>query len=382
MQSPATTRHATPSGFWQQIHDFPTSGAFEVTSVAREGNGFVAVGFGPMPGEGTYGRHQGIVWRSVDGRSWTPQVDPALQFVTPEDVVSLGDSVYLFGTIAMCHSLLSDECIEPPEAGWAVWRSIAGGVWERLPQLLEMQHGWVDGVIATDSGLIAFGWEGDEATAVVWSSLDGVTWTATADVAEMTQVTAMGVGPSGILAFGTRELEELGDFELISAGSTDGAVFVRTAAPTLPLTTIRSVASGPAGLVAVGEMEGADLALTTVALQSDDGQAWTQGTSGDDSFADGAASFVHAVPNGYVALGFAPLIDDFGVSTGVSWFSADGRSWRALVPFGQFTVLDASASAAAGIVAFTVSEEEPDDESVVSTVSAWFAPAEAIYGPL
>ena len=46
---------------WQPLADFPVGDAYEVTSVAPLGaGGFVAVGFGPMPGEGFFGRRRGM----------------------------------------------------------------------------------------------------------------------------------------------------------------------------------------------------------------------------------------------------------------------------------------------------------------------------------
>ena len=360
---------------WQQITDFPASTAFEVTSAAAVGDGFVAVGYGAMPGEGYFGRHQGFVWRSADGRAWTPENDPAFQFVTPEEVVALGDSVYVFGTIAECDQLFSDECVEPPGSGWAVWRSTQGGAWERLPQEPQMQFGSVDGVAVTDTSLVAYGSTGDEAQAVVWTSADGATWTATTQLGGMTQVTAVAGVPSGLILFGDRFSDEIENIELVAATAVDGTTFNPAGVPRLVGTSVRSITAGVGGLVAVGDREADDLRLTAVALQSADGSTWTEAAAPDGSFTNSGASFVHAVPDGYVAVGFVPTDGAFGLSTGMSWLSADGLRWQSLAPFGgEFTGLDASASAGPGIVAFTVTSEEPDETTVTSTIGAWFMP--------
>jgi hypothetical protein len=213
----------------------------------------------------------------------------------------------------------------------------------------------------------------------VWTSADGANWTETADLAGMDPVTAMTVGPNGLVAFGTRFSSEMGDLEVIAAASSDGAHFGTASAPALTASAIESVVSGPAGLVAVGDSGDDDLNFTGVTLQSADGLTWTQGSATDGSFAGVALVRVHAVPTGYVALGFAPDVDEFDVGTGGSWYSTDGFSWTSLAQMGdRFSLLETSAAGPSGIVAFTATVEEPDDETVISTVDAWFAPIEAL----
>ena len=226
-----------------------------------------------MPGEGVFGRHQGVVWRSVDGRAWTAEADAAFQFVTPEEIVALGDSLYVFGTIAMCDALLADECMEPPESGWAVWRSTAGAAWERLPQLSQMQFGIVDGVACDRYGrLVAFGSTGDEALAIVWTSVDGANWSATTELGAMTQVTAASGSPAGLVAVRQPVLgRDRGSRARRRQSQRTGCTFTRAATPRLVGTTIRSIARGIGGLVGVGETETGDLQLNAVALQSADG---------------------------------------------------------------------------------------------------------------
>jgi len=371
----------TAGEVWQALTDFPAESAFEVTSVTPAGTGFVAVGFGPLPGEGYFGRHQGIVWRSDDGRSWTVAADPAFQFVTPEEVLAVGDTIYVFGTIATCDALFSDECVEPPEAGWAVWRSTSGAAWERLPQLPQMQFGSVDGVALMGMTLVAFGTTGDEAQAIVWTSGDGATWTATTELAGMDQVTAADGGPTGLAIFGNRFSDELEDLELVAATAADGVNFTKAVTPGMTGTTMRSIANGSAGWVAVGETESEELELDAVALHSGDSANWTQSTAPDGSFVNAGASFVHGVPTGYVSVGIVPVDDAFGSSTGMAWSSVDGQQWRSLAPFGtEFTTLDTSAAGAPGVVLFTATSDEPDEVTVTSTIGAWLAPAEVLPG--
>lgn len=378
----ASTPPPLTGPIWQPLADFPPGGAFEVTSVTASGAGFAAVGYEAMPGEGFFGRWQGVVWRSADGVNWQDSADPIFQFVTPEEIVALGDSLFVFGTIETCDLSLGDECVEPPESGWAVWRSTGGAAWERLPQQAQMQAGTVDGVVAASGMLVAYGRTGDEAQSIVWTSADGATWASATDLAEMDPVTAMAGAPIGLVAFGTNLASDAADLEVIAASSPDGARFARVGAPALPSATVQSVAAGPLGLVAVGDAEDIDLSFTGIALYSTDGLNWSQTAAVDGSFANSAITSVHAVPQGYVAIGLVPLLDEFGIATGASWFSRDGQSWQTLAPLGdRFSQLTASATGANGIVAFTVTEEEPDSETVVSTISAWFAPIDVLSVP-
>jgi hypothetical protein len=377
----ATSSLATAgSDTWQQLTDFPASDAFDVTSVTADGTGFLAVGYGQMPDEGYYGRHQGIVWRSSDGHSWTAEADPAFQYTTPEKVLSLGDSAYIFGSIAMCDALFADEdCVEPAESGWAVWRSTAGAAWERLPQLKEMQLGSVDGAAATENALVALGWTGDDAEPVVWTSADGVSWTSIRELPQMTQVTAAGAAADGLVAFGNKYSEELDDLELVGALAADSVHFTSVAAPTLSGTTMRSLARGANAAIAGGETEDEDLNTTAVVLSSADGATWTQAAASDGTFSDSAIAFVHSLDTGFAAIGTMATGDAFDSVTGRSWFSSDGQSWRLLAPFGgEFSLLDASAAGAPGVVAFTATSQESDDDNVVSTVAAWLARPEAL----
>ncbi len=376
--APTAPSTPIPGSIWQPLTDFPTAGAFEVTSVAATTTGFTAVGFAAMPGEDYFGRHEGVVWRSTDGRTWQGAADPALQFVTPEYVVAVGDTVFLIGTFDTCGLNLEEECQEPVDAGWVVYRSVSGAPWERLPQLAEMQNGSVDGATAANGSLVCFGSTGDESLPAIWTSPDGVSWNQTSDLAETEQVTAVAGSPSGLVAFGTAYSPELDDIALVVTASADGSHFGRTDAPQLAGAAIESVAVSAVGLVAAGDIEDADFNATALALHSSDGLAWSQGAASDGSFAEAAGRAALTVPTGYVTVGIVADPNDVAMNSGASWFSGDGQSWRSLGPFGSaFTDLDGSAAGSVGIVAFTVTEVDTD-VSVTSTISAFFAPVEAL----
>lgn len=362
--SPEATGQRPNLDVWEQLVDFPTNDAFEVTSVTGTASGYVAVGFKAMPGEDYDGRRQGVVWRSSDGHNWQPIEEPALELVTPEDVVALGDDAFIFGTVE-------------PGDGWGVWRSSAGGPWERQPVPASMEGGTVNGAEVAGGRIVAFGWSGHEAeSAIVWSSIDAALWTESTDLLGMTDVTAIGAGPGSIVAFGNRETDELSALELVAATSLDASAFGPASVPPLAATTISSVVSGDAGLVAVGEGVDEFLGFSGVALHSADGVTWAQ-ARGDPTFGGAALSAAHALSGGYVAVGTIADEADFLV-TGGSWLSADGLDWRFLGPIpGPLSDVRASALGPFGIVAFTISQEL-DDEGAPGTIAAWLAPFDTL----
>jgi hypothetical protein len=366
---------------WRQVEGFPSGLAIEVRSVVATASGFVAVGYEPMPGEGAFGRHQGLVWRSVDGLSWDVTPDPAFQLVIPEKIVVLGESLFVLGKLSNCPDIIDDECVDVPEAGWAIWRSTNGAAWERLPQLPSMQAGIVDDLVAGNDRLAAFGAVGeDDSISTVWFSTDGATWIETADLAGLDPISAMAAAPTGFSAFGTQFMPDLEESEVRAALTTDYSHLVAAAAPAYhDGITIEDVTSGSGGMVAVGYGT-PDSGLVSVALYSSDGAAWTEATSAKGSLAGGGMTDVHALTDGrYVALGYAPETDEFGRLQGQSWFSPDGQSWRALEPMGGlFDQLETSALGATGLVVFTVVQDELDEENVTSTISLWFAPADQL----
>ena len=103
------------------------------------------------------------------------------------------------------------------------------------------------------------------------------------------------------------------------------------------------------------------------------------GATSDASFAGSGLLAVHALDQGYVALGFTPHVDDFLIQDGAAWISADGQDWLELATLsGAFTQLSASALAPNGLVVFAAVQADLDEETVSSTIHAWFAPRAAL----
>ncbi|MGZ8722060.1 MAG: hypothetical protein ACXWXH_11410 [Aeromicrobium sp.] len=380
---PVPSGSPSAEAVFRALPDFPAAGAFEVTGVTIGVCGWVAAGFGAPSGEGYFGHRQGVVWRSGDGTTWQETVEPQLTNVTPLHVASLGTSDFVVGLLRTCAEDSEDLCEEPPDAGNGVWRSIGGGPWERLPVPPGLQAASsLDELAVGLDRLVISGTTGDDAeTATVWISADGSTWSQTTDLGGLDPIYALAGGPPGLVAFGTA-LSADEEFVLVNAAtSADGSRFTPASVPQLPNAAIESTVAGPIGMSGVGYAETEDLGVSAAALYSADGLSWVQASAADGSFENSGMLEVHALPAGYVALGFRPSDLDFAVQEGHSWISRDGQSWTSLAPIGEASsLLTTSAVGPAGLVVFTASQEETEFD-VTSTIGAWFAPRESLTPP-
>jgi hypothetical protein len=377
---PAASAPPSPSaGVLQPMVDFPAADAFEVTAVTSTPQGFLAVGFGPRPGEEYFGLRQGIVWSSCDGATWQRSVDAALDFVTPDEVVAVGSDVFIIGTLTTCADNVEEECQDVAEAGTVVLRSSAGGPWQRLPQAPDMKLAFLEGAAAVGGRLATWGTADDEfLSSTLWLSSDGVAWTQTRDLAGMDPITALTDLDGGMLAFGNEFVEDLDDIQLMGATSPDGLRFTRVDAPPLLGGSVDAVTAGPAGYVGVGVgyPDESELALKAVALHSADGRSWVETDAADGSFAGSELESVHALPNGYVAAGLVIDDEDFTVTIGRLWLSADGRSWRSAGDFGTTsTAFITSAMGPGALVVFSTDQEETEEGDVTSSITGYMAPA-------
>ncbi|MDL2334507.1 MAG: hypothetical protein QFC55_00565 [Chloroflexota bacterium] len=370
-----------PFGPFVKLDSFPAADAFEVTDVNVTPSGLIAVGFGGLNGADYYGVRQGIVWTSVDGMNWLESVDPSLVNVTPIRVVSKGSDLYLAGTLSAC-SELDDNCTDVAQAGNGIWRSTNGGAWELLPQVADMQSGYIDDMLLAGDKLVVYGGAGGGQETTVWVSQDGATWTSTTDLSGMDPITSMAVGPAGLNAFGNIYDDALLDVVLIATTSTDGATFSPATTPDMTGSGIDDLAAGPNGMVGVGYHTSELFDIDGVAVRSSDGLAWTQATNNDGSFAGSALQAVHAlVGGGYVAVGYTPRNDDFSLEDGTAWFSPDGSNWQLIARLdGGFSALSTSALAPAGVVVFAAEQTNVDEDTVGSVIHAWFAPLASLHG--
>jgi hypothetical protein len=184
---------------WARVpHDedvFGGEGQQRMLGVTVGGPGLVAVGFDAKHGSDTA---NAAVWTSVDGITWARVLHDEDVFGGEGQQRMLGVTSGGPGLVAVGsdgrYDLVEDESLNSADA--AVWTSIDGIIWERIPHSEEVFGG--DGqqrtlsvmhsVTSGGPGLVAVGMENrgsqksaelDESDydAAVWTSPDGITWT-------------------------------------------------------------------------------------------------------------------------------------------------------------------------------------------------------------
>jgi hypothetical protein len=335
---PVTPVAATPPSVashslsWSRVPDSDQvfGGGFEqsMSSVTVGGPGLVAVG----------GIDQrAAVWTSPDGIRWSQiphddavfggEVGPSSGGSFMEDVTAGGP-----GLVAVGQS----------EPNAAVWTSVDGTTWTRVPHDEEVFGGEVGPVVGGTQmhsvtvggpGFVAVGSEGSPdggVDAAVWTSVDGITWSRVPHDESifgggtdgyygqsMSSVTA---GGPGLVAVGS----DVGRAAVWT--SVDGIIWSRVPDHDVFATAsgMNSVTVGGPGLVAVGEAENAAAVWT-----SPDGNSWSRVRHDEAVFGEGvdtdwdvAINSVTADAGGLVAVGSDP--DTEGVAV---WTSIDGLIW-------------------------------------------------------
>jgi len=151
---------------------------------------------------------------------------------------------------------------------------------------------------ATTEGLITGAPPGTYYGPLIWSSIDGVTWTRVDSATWQQAWTDARVGP---LPSGWDVLQ----YEIT--------------------TGLAGVASGPDGLVAIGNSYSAD-GLIPVLLRSTDGRTWTSVSLPADS----ASPLLNAVvpfDDGFVLVGAVEAGPRMDTAMPAAWLSSDGRTW-------------------------------------------------------
>ena len=228
----------------------------------------------------------------------------------------------------------SEESDEEETA--VVWTSVDGVTWSRVPDDEAVFAGaGIGSMTAGGPGLVAVG--SGVSAAVVWTSPDGITWSRVPhdeDVFGTSQMSSVTVGGPGLVA--------VGGTQFLRGDGTDGdAAAVWTSVDGLTWSRIphdelvfggprnlgmNSVTAGGPGLVAVGHAnphDGEDAVVWT----SVDGFTWSRVPHDEDVF--GGAGEVNmtdvtAGPMGVVAVGWE--FSGFDADA-VVWRSADGLSW-------------------------------------------------------
>ena len=249
--------------------------------------------------------------------------------------------------------------------------------WQQLAQTTDIIKAEIDGVAVWGNNLVAWGSAGDaNLTTTIWTSPDGLTWTAATDVAGLDNVDSVGAGGPGLIAFGAHNDVSIQDTQLEVASSTDGIHYSTTTVPKITGASVISSVAGPNGIVGVGSAETDTSAPAAVCLFSADGVTWTQAQATDGTFDGTELNDVHASANGYVAVGYS-ISDDLTFAAARAWVSADGQSWRSPGTFGgPFDQYGGSALGSSGLVVFTESQGYSNDVAtdVKSTINGWLIP--------
>jgi hypothetical protein len=344
--SPATATLTEPvsSGGWSRVPPdeavFGGEGSQGIFSVTTGGPGLVAVGsdggLGPwVSGSDT----DAAVWISPDGFTWSRVAHDEAVFGGEDGQVMSAVIVGGPGLVAVGwdgQGILADS----PELDAAIWTSVEGYTWARVPHEDEVFGGaWIESVTVGGPGLVAVGGTGGynvDGDAAVWTSVDGITWSRVPhdesvfggdDGQFISDVT---VGGPGLVAVGSDG--GIGPWDHNTGThaavwtSVDGTTWSRVPdndalvgtggnpAPMLGVT-----AGGP-GLVAVGSAIPVEPEARTPVWTSPDGLTWTRVP--DDEAVRGVMLDVVAGGPGLVAVGCGS-----GAWTPVVWTSVDGITW-------------------------------------------------------
>ncbi|MFI5040437.1 MAG: hypothetical protein ACHQNA_01090 [Acidimicrobiales bacterium] len=245
----------------------------EIRDVAIGGPGLVAVG-----DESTATTVTAAVWTSTDGRRWDRVTSDGL---SPGRMWRVGGTMH--GLVALgddCSCIYSDVVAAGADRGRDImWTSVDGISWQRTTSPAGLTL--LDGGILTNTNdehtALVTRWEGPNPATrpiAVWRTTGGTDW---------------------------RKVGEL-------PGSAGADVW--------------RVAGGTTGYVAIG----------TRVWTSADGVSWTVSSSASP----GQISDVLALPNGFIAVGARSTATGCAVPEsafiGQTWVSADGQSWREIVP--------------------------------------------------
>lgn len=209
----------------------------------------------------------------------------------------------------------SPSVVEPSWSSLSVSKPVAvDGPWDRAPSIAT----WHGRSFAIGDVKARTGYE-----FVVAESTDLAHWTVLVRGAKAPSAYKMLVGHAGLVAVG----DEAGTSIWTS---TDGVGW--TAVTNLPFATVRStdvaIAAGPKGLVAVAHMYPSD--TPSLAWYSADGSSWTSVGSADRLFAGNTVYKVFAGPTGFFATGAMGQRSLYENRAGdwAGWWSSDGLTWQ------------------------------------------------------
>lgn len=226
-----------------------------MTAVAAVPGGFVAAGSaGPETG-----RQEARLWWSPDGATWSAITPPGAADARVTGIAVLGDRIVAVGT----------RGTEREPAGSIAWTSRDGRAWARAPEAPSLAAGLMAAVAPGGPGLVAVGSDADQRSALAWTTTDGATWDLASSPTFLNhglkvRMTAVASGPGGVVAVGNRLF-----------GTQFGTAAVWTSpdartwslAPDIPVFgqgEMLAVAAGPSGYVVVGTVGAPDNYVPTV----------------------------------------------------------------------------------------------------------------------
>lgn len=212
------------------------------------GNGPLLLSLGSVNVSANDADRRSVLWASTDlGKTWERLPDDAV----PPRLYGLAAGGPGFVAIGNANPAAGGgPDVEPPHA--AVWVSLDGRQWERLPDDATFQLSAMNAITEHDGLLVAAGSVrvGEDDRPAVWRSLDGRQWTRAELSSDPGPVQSIAAGPRGFVAVGTARQ---GGAMLPTAWlSTDGATWASETLDTIAGGVATDVAANQLGFVAAG----------------------------------------------------------------------------------------------------------------------------------
>jgi hypothetical protein len=311
----------------------PSRGEDPMLDITVGGPAFVAVGWN------SNGEHSdALVWISEDGITWSVLANDELPFGGPGPQTMVSVTVGGPGLVAVG----TDLNIEGLFSGAAVWTSEDGISWSKA--IVDPKSALMHDVTAGGPGLVAVGSVLEEDSlgeaawlGAIWTSVDGITWNRVPqDLGGLEWTGGVTAGGPGLVAVGGT-LEDEGNPSAVVWTSPDGLTWTRVPHDvTAGGQWMSDVVAGGPGLVAVGSDEPDDNRRRAAVWTSPDGFTWTRvphdpevfgGEAGDEQWMDAVASHGSQL----VAVGGS----EYGI---VVWTSVDGITWNRSATPGEGTM--------------------------------------------
>jgi hypothetical protein len=252
---------------WSRVrHDEAVFGGASMWSVTIGGPGLVAVGVDGVGDSGidqdsAPGDRDAAVWTSVDGITWSRVPHDEVVFGGANDQGMLDVTVGGPGLVAVGFDGVGVIDNGGSQVA-AVWTSVDGVTWSRVPEeaVTGGRHYPMWSVTAGGPGLVAVGW--DHPDAAVWTSVDGTIWSrvphdeAIFGATNHWEMVSVSAAGPGLVAVGDAVWTSVDGRAWSLSYDFDG--------------TMWSVTAGGPGLVGVGRV-GSDAAVWT----SVDGITWS-----------------------------------------------------------------------------------------------------------